>query len=95
MIASRDELVESLKKIISKYGDCVTEAWLFGSMARGDYKKSSDIDIAVDCRDVNRWFELADEIDNIETIRRIDLHNMSYCEFIFDMGEIRNGIKLY
>lgn len=40
----RNEIVEELKLIAKKY-DC--DFYVFGSRARGDYKRNSDIDIAV------------------------------------------------
>lgn len=40
----RNEIVEELKLIAQKY-DC--NFYVFGSRARGDYKRNSDIDIAV------------------------------------------------
>ena len=47
---------------------------IFGSRARGDYKETSDIDIAV-FKNVNRKdkFKIMNEIDLIDTIYKIDL----------------------
>ena len=36
-----------VKKSIERYGEGIEEIFLFGSVARGDYKEDSDIDILV------------------------------------------------
>ena len=47
---------------------------LFGSRARGDYKKTSDIDIAIE-ENVSReeQFKIMNEIDLLDIIYKIDL----------------------
>lgn len=42
----RDSIIEDIVNIIKEYKE-VTRAVIFGSRARGDYKKASDIDIAL------------------------------------------------
>lgn len=42
----RDSIIEDIVNIIKEYKE-VTKAVIFGSRARGDYKKASDIDIAL------------------------------------------------
>ena len=39
------EVIEEIRKLARKYD--VTKVILFGSRARGDFKRTSDIDIAV------------------------------------------------
>lgn len=47
---------------------------LFGSRARGDYKKTSDIDLAVLSKVTNEEkYELMNEIDLLDIIYKIDL----------------------
>jgi len=89
------EIIEALKKIMLKYSNYITEAWIFGSFAKNNQHKTSDIDIAINCTDWTKWFDIVDDINEIETIRRFDIHNINGCDFVFDMEDIRNGIKLY
>lgn len=58
----RNEIIENIKNILLKYK--IEEAYLFGSFARGDYNKFSDIDIAVKCEDLNKYFELIEDFVN-------------------------------
>ena len=41
-----EKVIENIVKILEKYEE-VKSAKIFGSRARGDYRKSSDIDIAL------------------------------------------------
>ena len=62
----------NLKKVINKYNKYIFK--IFGSRARGDYKKNSDIDIVVyNCFDKNDEFQIKNEIDKINTPYTIDL----------------------
>ncbi|OGW48944.1 MAG: nucleotidyltransferase [Nitrospirae bacterium RBG_19FT_COMBO_42_15] len=54
------ELTNSLKKLL---GERLVKLGLFGSRARGDYDKESDIDIAIIVRGLTR--ELKDQILNM------------------------------
>jgi hypothetical protein len=66
-----NELLASIIKILKKYD--VEKAVLFGSRARGDNRENSDIDIAfyTDSKEVFHF--LKDEMDQIDTILKIDL----------------------
>ena len=57
----------------------VSKIVLFGSFAKGNNHKTSDIDIAVD-GDFD-YFELLDEINSINTLRDVDL---------VDLRDLRN-----
>lgn len=94
---NRNEIINSIKNIILKYEKYIKEAYIFGSYARGDFNKYSDIDIAIYCEDYDIYFNVCEEIENINTIRKIDIHNLAYCHFYFDMKEVKNknAIKLY
>lgn len=52
----------------------VNEIWLFGSRARGDNLKRSDIDLAIICNDINDndWLKVLEIIDNADTLLKID-----------------------
>ena len=67
-----NEVIRKIKDIIksnSKY-----KFYIFGSRARGDYKKTSDIDIAV-WKDVSEKdkFKIMNEFDCLDIIYKIDL----------------------
>lgn len=55
----RVEVIEEIKKLAMKYG--VEKVVLFGSRARGDYKRTSDIDLAVKGGDIPRFALDVDE----------------------------------
>jgi len=68
-----DKIVNSIIDIIKKYK--VDKAVIFGSRARGDYKKTSDIDIAIFSKDMT-YLELnllRDQLDQLYIIYKIDL----------------------
>ena len=52
----------------------VDEIWLFGSRARGDHRKKSDIDLAIICPNStdNDWDNIMDIIENADTLLKID-----------------------
>jgi uncharacterized protein len=43
----RDEAVERLRSWFAASGEDIAAAWLFGSVARGDARRGSDVDVAV------------------------------------------------
>lgn len=49
----RMEVLEEIRKIDERYG--IDKVLLFGSRARGDHKRTSDIDLAVSGGDFNRF----------------------------------------
>ena len=53
------EVIEEIQKLAQKYG--VAKVILFGSRARGDFKRTSDIDIAVTGGDFVRFALDVDE----------------------------------
>ena len=63
------EKIENIAKNYSKY-----KFYVFGSRARGDYKKTSDIDIAI-FEEVSEKekFEIMNEFDCLNLIYNIDL----------------------
>ena len=56
------EVIEEIQKLAQKYG--VAKVILFGSRARGDFKRTSDIDIAVTGGDFVRFALDVDEETN-------------------------------
>ena len=62
------ETVRMLIDALEKEGVSVDEAYLFGSYARGDYLKSSDIDLVI----VSKSFRGIRYIDRLETVYRVE-----------------------
>jgi uncharacterized protein len=54
--------------------DCVKAIYLYGSRARGDFTKMSDIDIALayQSKDNKNWLRILDIIDDADTLLDID-----------------------
>ena len=52
----------------------IDEIWFFGSRARGDYRKKSDIDLAIVCPNStdNDWIKVMDIIEDADTLLKID-----------------------
>lgn len=72
------EIYEEIKRIINKYN--IYQFKIFGSRARGDYKNSSDIDIAV--------FGNITEQDKFLILNEFDLINMPYTIDVVFMKDI-------
>jgi predicted nucleotidyltransferase len=55
----------------------IDEIWLFGSRARGDHGKKSDIDLAIVCPNAteNDWLKIYNIIEEADTLFKIDCIN--------------------
>lgn len=63
---------EQILNIIKKYSEYKFK--LFGSRARGDYQRTSDIDIAIfENVDRNKEFKIRNDFDDLDIIYKIDL----------------------
>ena len=65
----RPEVIEELRRLAGEYG--IRKMVLFGSRARGDYRRDSDIDLAVSGGDIAR-FRLALE-EETSTLLQYDV----------------------
>ena len=67
------EVLTAIKNVILKY-QSITQAKLFGSRAKGNFKRYSDIDIAV-FGDVNidTIMSLKDDLEELDVIYRFDV----------------------
>ncbi len=67
-----NEVYEKIKKVIESNKKC--KVVLFGSRARGDYKETSDIDLAI-LNEITRdeKYELMNKIDLLDIIYKVDL----------------------
>lgn len=93
MTKEQNVIITQIKEIMSKYN--IQNVYLFGSFSNNTYNKFSDIDLLVDCEDLNVYFDFIESVNEIYTIRKFDIHNLQYSDFIFDVKEIiKNAIKL-
>ena len=73
MYGLKKEVFNDIINVIKKYEN-IKCAYLFGSRARGDYKKESDIDLAImDDVDAKTKFNIMNDFDMIEIPYQIDL----------------------
>lgn len=68
----RTEVLEEIRRIAEKYE--IEKVLLFGSRARGDYKRTSDIDLAVSGGDFNRF--ALDIEEETHTLLKYDIVNL-------------------
>lgn len=67
-----EKLIKDIEKISVSYE--VSKIVLFGSRARGDHKKTSDIDLAVfTLPGFKQKGRLSSELDDIETLLKFDI----------------------
>ena len=65
------EILKKIRDIAKKYEN---KFYIFGSRARGDYKKSSDIDIAIIGKtNKEEKFKIKNELDELEIPYMIDI----------------------
>lgn len=68
----REEVIEEIRDLADKYE--VKKVILFGSRARGDFKRTSDIDLAVTGGDFNRF--ALDVEEETQTLLEFDIVNL-------------------
>ncbi|SHM38486.1 hypothetical protein SAMN05660826_00926 [Caldanaerovirga acetigignens] len=91
-----EKILNELRRIFEKYP--VQKVLLFGSRARGDFKKTSDVDLAVFSRDISeREFNLmVDEINEIDTALSFDVvHFEKLKKDSLKEKIIRDGVLIY
>lgn len=94
MYGIREEIFEKIINISKKYKNFVF--LLFGSRARGDFRKNSDIDIAI-CGNVSREDEVGikNEFDMIDMEYMVDLIFMKNVKNEEILRNIKNeGVEL-
>ncbi len=103
----RNVLENFKKRLLKELGERIDSIILYGSMARGEATKDSDIDILIIGKDKNNWkrvSEIAYEIDfenefktfitTIFLTREEFEHGIKVCSpFIYDV--IKEGVVLY
>lgn len=97
MFGLKDSIIIKIKDVLSKY-DEIEKAFIFGSRARGDYKKTSDIDIAIFSHNMtssklNLLRNDFDDLDIIYTVDVVDFNKLSKEELKNNI--INDGIVIY
>jgi predicted nucleotidyltransferase len=77
----REKILDMVKRIVlSEAGAYPAKVYLFGSWARGDERRSSDIDIAVDCMDdaaAELFIRLREAFEESILPYRVDVVNLA------------------
>lgn len=85
-------VVQEIREIAKK--NDIDQVILFGSRARGDYHRTSDIDLAVKGRDVTGF--LFDVEETTSTLLEFDIINLEdELEDTFRKEIMREGVTLY
>ena len=94
----KKEIVENIINILKKYNE-VEKAFIFGSRARGDYRKQSDIDIALFGEYLTNAIntKIYFEIDSLYLPYKIDLININTLkeEEKFKENILNEGVEIY
>lgn len=88
----KDNVISEIIDFAVKYG--VHKVVLFGSRARGDYSRSSDIDLAILGGDVTRFtLAMEEDVDTLLTFDVIDLANYTSKDLLDSIQ--KEGVVLY
>lgn len=93
----KDSLLKEIISILKKYPK-VERAYIFGSRARGDYTKVSDIDIAVEGQNIESELLnfIEDEFFYLNTALEFDLVNLSQINKApLQDNILKEGVKIY
>lgn len=92
------KIIEDIINIIKEYGE-VTKAVIFGSRARGDYKKTSDIDIALFGDKLTHTIntKIFFQIDELYMPYKVDLINFNSLSKENKIRDniIKEGVEIY
>jgi len=93
-----EKIVEEIVSIVKKYEE-VTRVVIFGSRARGDYKKASDIDIALFGDELTHSIntKIFYEIEDLYMPYKVDLINFNSLSDENKIKEniLREGVEIY
>lgn len=93
-----EKIVSDIIDIIKKYEE-VTKVVIFGSRARGDYKKASDIDIALFGDELNSTInaKIFYEIEDLYMPYKVDLINFNTLGKENKIREniLKEGVEIY
>ena len=94
---SADEVLAAVSAIIARYLPAA-RILLFGSRARGNARRSSDLDIAVDAGSkipLEVIARIEEEIDELHTLKSIDIIDMNRVNHAFKAIILKNGVNIY
>ena len=93
-----EKIIKDIVDIFKKY-EQVEKAVIFGSRARGDYHKASDIDIALfgDKLDFHINTKIFYEIDDLYLVYKVDLVNVNSLnnEDKLKQNILKEGVEIY
>lgn len=80
----RPEVIEEIRNLAQKYD--IEKVILFGSRARGDFRRTSDIDIAVTGGDFARFaLDVDEETSTLLEYDIVNRHKLEYVEYLNDL----------
>lgn len=85
-----DNIIKNIEKVCKE--NKVSHLYLFGSYAKGNNHKGSDIDIVV--KGVKDIHKLKEDIDNIRTLETIDVFNYEKCKSKYLREDIDKYAKI-
>ncbi len=94
---SADEILAEVADIIARYVPGA-RIFLFGSRAKGDAIETSDFDIAVDAGSkisLDVIARIKDEIDELRTLKSIDIIDLNRVNPAFKEIIRKNGVNIY
>lgn len=94
MNKSKNKIIHDVIQIILKHAK-PERIYLYGSQANGDATSHSDIDIAYDDPDFSDHYKIAEEVGNLSTLIKIDIHNIAKAEERFRTRVKSTGKVLY
>lgn len=91
-------LMKALEEVAEKYDRKGLILFIFGSFARSKQRKTSDLDIGVlwkSVRNPKMFTELYQDIQQLPTIRKIDLVDMHQVDKDFRKKAVEEGVMLF
>lgn len=93
-----EEIIEELKKIFAKYKE-IEKVCIFGSRAKGTYKETSDIDIALFGANLTHTIntKVYFDIDTLYLVYKVDLLNFNSLKDGDKLKEniLKEGVEIY
>ena len=91
------EIIEEVKQVLKKYLPEGCRIYLFGSWAKGNAEERSDVDIAILGGQEIDWMtflKIKEEVENIPTLRKIDIVDLRAVGEQLRKEVIKHGIEL-
>jgi predicted nucleotidyltransferase len=88
---SLDLILEVLRKNLNSQ----TKVYLFGSSVKGDYKKFSDIDIAIENGDKEAITNIRYQIENLNIPYKVEIIDLSKVSKEFKKEILKTGVLIW